>query len=446
MDDNHRAKAPVLRTALVSAMALVWLLLLALQFQWSAASRDSTEARLRSNLQLALGNWQRDWYEELSVRGSLDSNALQKELFATLTERYFPSHDGLDYRVAIIVVGKTPRIVYSSDPALKIEDVESFDAKLSLFDAGENRSPERQWRLFAAYPSGFVTAMAKAVWYRHLILGTLPLFLLAALSALLMILSRRERKLAGLQMEFVASVSHELRTPLSAIFSAGENIRDGYIEGQKDLKFYGGILTSQSRRLIDLVDRILLFASTSAGKKRYSIVRVSVSEILAALRRNIRDELADERCTFEERMDPSLPDVCGDLTGVCVCLQNLIGNAAKYGGKDRWIGLSVSCKQSSSGSEVAFSVEDHGRGIRASELQTIFDPFYRSPDVRAAKIQGAGLGLALSRKVAQAMGGRISVVSEVGVGSTFTLYLRAVQPHPLIDQPISAKTDTVSHE
>ena len=109
MDDNHRAKAPVLRTALVSAMALVWLLLLALQFQWSAASRDSTEARLRSNLQLALGNWQRDWYEELSVRGSLDSNALQKELFATLTERYFPSHDGLDYRVAIIAIGKAPR-------------------------------------------------------------------------------------------------------------------------------------------------------------------------------------------------------------------------------------------------------------------------------------------------------------------------------------------------
>jgi signal transduction histidine kinase len=79
------------------------------------------------------------------------------------------------------------------------------------------------------------------------------------------------------------------------------------------------------------------------------------------------------------------------------------------------------------GEEVRISVEDHGIGIDASELQQIFEPFYRSPVVKAAQIHGTGLGLPLAKSIAEAMGGRISVVSKVGVGSRFTLHLPASQ-------------------
>ena len=81
-------------------------------------------------------------------------------------------------------------------------------------------------------------------------------------------------------------------------------------------------------------------------------------------------------------------------------------------------------KSAPSRTEIAISITDHGIGISPSELKDIFEPFYRSPGVLAAQIHGSGLGLAVARQVANAMGGRISVVSEVGVGSVFTLHLR----------------------
>jgi hypothetical protein len=98
------------------------------------------------------------------------------------------------------------------------------------------------------------------------------------------------------------------RTPNTfvGIFSAGENIRDGYVSGQQDLKFCGTILTSHARRLIELVDRILLFASTRAGSKKYSITRVAVPEILTAVRNNMKDVIAEEGYTLEENIDSKL--------------------------------------------------------------------------------------------------------------------------------------------
>jgi len=271
--------------------------------------------------------------------------------------------------------------------------------------------------------------------YRNLIIGGVVLSLLAVNIGLLAFSSHRAQKLAQVQMEFVASVSHELRTPLAAIFSASENIKDGYVEGRKNLRFYGSILTSQTRRLIDLVDRILLFASTRAGKTRYSVGPLAVTAILAAVKKNVTEEIEEEGCTLEEHIEPGLPPVLGDLSAVSACLRNLIANALKYGGEERWIGLAVTCHEiEGHGKEIRFSVQDHGEGISASELQRIFEPFYRTPRVVAAQIHGTGLGLALAKRIAEALGGRISVVSELGVGSTFTLHLPAASAQELIKE------------
>src|SRR6202007_2530150 len=81
------------------------------------------------------------------------------------------------------------------------------------------------------------------------------------------------------------------------------------------------------------------------------------------------------------------------------------------------------------GKEVRISVQDHGAGISNSELPHIFEPFYRSPRVVAAQIHGIVLGLALAKYIAEALGGSVSVISEPGVGSTFTLRLRAAEDH-----------------
>ena len=214
----------------------------------------------------------------------------------------------------------------------------------------------------------------------------------------------------------------------AAVFSASENIKDGFVQEKKDLKFYGSILTSQARRLIDLVDRILLFASTRSGKTQYVLRPLKVPDILQAVRKNVTEVIEEAGCILDEQIEPGLPPVSGDLSAVCACLQNLIANAIKYGGEERWIGLSATCHETDKqAKEIRLSVQDHGEGISRLELPQIFEPFYRSPKVVAAQIHGTGLGLALAKRIAEALGGRISVVSELGVGSTFTLHLRATE-------------------
>jgi signal transduction histidine kinase len=134
--------------------------------------------------------------------------------------------------------------------------------------------------------------------------------------------------------------------------------------------------------------------------------------------------------TLEQRIPSGLPLVVADLGAVTQCLQNLIGNGIKYSGESRWIGISAKVVETKGvHTEVQISIHDRGVGISDAELPNIFKPFYRSPIAVAAQIHGTGLGLAVAKTIAESMRGSLSVVSQVAVGSTFTLHLPcAVEP------------------
>ena len=233
-------------------------------------------------------------------------------------------------------------------------------------------------------------------------------------------------QLADLQMEFVASVSHELRTPLAVIRSAADNLADGIIREKDALRRYGAILQHQSRSMGDLVDQILLFASTEDRTNRYVLEPVPIDKIIDSTVSDTEGVVRGAGFALELTVDPGLPPVIGDLGGISQCMQNLIGNAVKYGGDDRRITLRAARSSSSRGSpgELRISVTDRGIGIDSSEIDFIFEPFYRSPRVQAAQIHGTGLGLSLAKRIAESMGGRLTVQSQLSAGSTFTLHLQ----------------------
>jgi len=233
-------------------------------------------------------------------------------------------------------------------------------------------------------------------------------------------------KLAKLQMDFVASVSHELRTPLAVICASAQNIADGVVQEKEQLAKYGMVIRHHSNQLAELVNQILLFASTHEGRNRYVMRPLRVPEIVSAVMMNTRAVADQAGFAVEERLGADLPPVNGDFSAVCQCLQNLVVNAVKYGGNQHrriTIRAFTGPREGDHSEEMRISVEDHGIGIDSAELQQIFEPFYRSPVVAAAQIHGTGLGLPLAKSIAQAMGGRITVVSKVGVGSRFTLHL-----------------------
>jgi signal transduction histidine kinase len=231
-------------------------------------------------------------------------------------------------------------------------------------------------------------------------------------------------QLARMQMEFVASVSHELRTPLAVMRSAADNLADGLIHGEVAMRKYGTILRRQSRSMAELVDQILLFASTEDHHKHYVLQPLDVVSIINSTVAAIEGLTREHRFVFDRQIQPNLPPVLGDREAISQCLQNLVGNAVKYSGQSKLVTIRAftAPAEAGTGDELRIAVEDRGIGIDSSELSRIFDPFYRSAQARTAQIHGTGLGLSLAKRIVEAMGGRISVISELYVGSTFTLH------------------------
>ncbi|HET9363876.1 MAG TPA: ATP-binding protein, partial [Candidatus Angelobacter sp.] len=129
--------------------------------------------------------------------------------------------------------------------------------------------------------------------------------------------------------------------------------------------------------------------------------------------------------TVERRIEPGLPSVNADFNGLVQSLQNLIINAVKYGGDNRWLRVAAEAvKEKGQTKEIILSVEDKGVGISKDEIKHIFEPFYRSPSVAESGIHGTGLGLPLARKIVEAMGGQLTAESEVGKGSLFSIHLQ----------------------
>jgi signal transduction histidine kinase len=310
------------------------------------------------------------------------------------------------------------------------EEWRSFSGPV-WFPVIANTAEGGPWMLVLQHRTGPLEATITKVWRSNLIIGGIILLLLATSMLLVVVASQQAQSLASMQMDFVTSVSHELRTPLAAIHSAGQNMTDGFVP---NMAVYGSLITSQSRQLIDLVDQILLFASARAGKLGYSITSLRLVDLFGEVQKNTAAVAHQAGFTVEFHVADASLQVMGDLKALSRCLQNLIGNAMKYSGKTRWIGVSADIANSPERPrEVEISVTDRGVGISSEELSQIFKPFYRSPDVVAAQIHGTGLGLSVAKHIAESLGGRISVTSEVGVGSVFTLHL------PLADALHSTK-------
>ena len=235
-------------------------------------------------------------------------------------------------------------------------------------------------------------------------------------------------RFARMQLDIAASVSHELRTPLAVLCSAVDNIADGLITGKDQASTYASLIRNQSRQMEGLVSQVLLFAASQDGKEAYSMRPLAVGAVIESAVANTTEQVRKAGFTLEKHVAPGLPLVLGDENALSHCLQNLITNALKYGGNGQWIAIDASCHESKGRhkKEIRVSVSDHGHGIPPSEMRRIFEPFYRTPEVVASQIHGTGLGLPIAKSLAEAMDGRLSVASEVGVGSVFTLCLPVI--------------------
>jgi signal transduction histidine kinase len=249
-------------------------------------------------------------------------------------------------------------------------------------------------------------------------------FLIAASGAWLLARDvRRDIEVAELRSQFVSSVSHELKTPLTAIRMFAETLRlrpSGGVAQEEYLE----TIVQESERLSRLVDNVLDFSKIEQGRRVYHLRPTAVGGVLDAVARGVEYPLRQAGFRLRVTAADPLPEVHGDPDALQQALLNLVGNAMKYSGDRKEIDLAASREDRA----VVIAVRDYGIGIPAEYRQRIFERFFRVPSPENQRVPGAGLGLTLVAHIAKAHGGAVTVESEPGAGSLFSLRLPVERP------------------
>ena len=222
--------------------------------------------------------------------------------------------------------------------------------------------------------------------------------------------------------EFLDSATHELRTPLSNIKAYAETLAISEVLDIEQQKEFCNTINSEATRLARFIDDLLSISNVEAGSLAISRENVEVDRMMRDVVTKVKPLMAQKDIEFNAKLpEKRLPALYIDKDKVQVALVNLLGNAAKYTNEHGRVDVNVKL----SDDQIYFSVEDTGIGITEEELPKLFDKFYRSEDERVQEVTGTGLGLSLAKEIVQLHGGKISVESEPGKGSKFTVILPA---------------------
>jgi signal transduction histidine kinase len=391
----------------------------------------------------------------------LDMASMKDVMLEELARRHFIDAEGDSYRVAVTAFDDPGRVLYRSDEEAPL-DVALADATEPLLapPGGTRRGfrapgPEGtnqvrseveergRWRLLVRHERGSLEQAVGLSRRRNLAISFGILLLLTGSIGLLTVTSRKAERLGRQQMEFVAGVSHELRTPVAVIRSASENLAQGVVSGDR-VKRYGQLLESEARRLGEMVERVLQYAGIESGLGFGTRTPLAPVEIIETAIESAIPLVGPGDVNVQREIAPDLPPVMGDAAALRSAVQNLIANAVKYGGRDRWVGIKAQHVRERRRSEVRITVSDHGAGIPASELPHIFDPFYRGADAIDRQIHGNGLGLSLVKRIVSAHGGRVSVTTRAGAGSSFTISLPSAEADTQ-PSPVSSEMQARAH-
>jgi signal transduction histidine kinase len=205
---------------------------------------------------------------------------------------------------------------------------------------------------------------------------------------------------------FVAAVSHELKTPLTAIRMYGEMLRDDIVPSDAKRAEYHRHIAVESERLSRLINNVLEFSRLEKGTRQTSLATGSIGPVVAEAAELLRPHVEQEGFALDVDVDGSLPPVRFERDALLQTLFNLLDNAAKYARENLPKRIALCCR--CDGGAVCLTVRDHGPGVRAQHLGSLFQPFYRGESELTRRSKGTGLGLALVRGLCEQMGARVA--------------------------------------
>ncbi len=226
-----------------------------------------------------------------------------------------------------------------------------------------------------------------------------------------------EMELLKIKSDFVSSVSHEFKTPLTSIKALTERLQEGKVKDIAKMKQYFSVISQDTDKLTRLVKNILDFSKIEEGKKEYDFVETAVAQLVVQQIENFRKDETQKGIKFHTQIPKDIPYLFIDRDALSLALINLLDNAAKFSSDRKEVDINVK----SDDENVIIEVRDKGIGIPHDEIDKIFDKFYQGRNTLRQTVKGTGLGLTLVKHTVEAHGGKISVESKIGQGSTFSL-------------------------
>jgi signal transduction histidine kinase len=223
---------------------------------------------------------------------------------------------------------------------------------------------------------------------------------------------------------FLANMSHELRTPLNAVIGYSEMLLEEVEDsGDETMRADLKRIHSAGKHLLGLINNVLDLSKIEAGRMELDVETFEVRDLMQEIEDTAHPLAQRNRNTLQVQVAPGVGTMSADMTKTRQILLNLIGNACKFteGGR-----VEVTARRE--GGRLQFTVRDTGIGMSSEHLERLFVEFTQADASTSRRYGGTGLGLALARRFAALMGGEISVESELGRGSTFTVHLPATAP------------------
>jgi signal transduction histidine kinase len=343
----------------------------------------------------------------------LNDNVFINDYLAPAIEEPLPQNFPDDYRdvvVTIIDMKRDHKLIFANQP---------FEGQ--KYDVG---SPIPF--IFTDWFLGIrMRHMTEEEWSRRNFITSLSFSALTALALIggvVMALRAASRaiKLSQMKADFVSNVSHELRTPLASIRVFGEFLKLGRVKEPDKIQEYGEYIETESRRLTQLINNILDFSKIESGQKTYHFEQTAVEGVVADTLKTFEVVLEQNGFIVSlEKPSLPLPQVVIDPDAIAQAFINLLDNAVKYSGGSKEIGV----KLAEQGEMVTISVIDQGVGIAGEEREKVFEKFYRVGNCLVHDVKGSGLGLSIVKHIVEAHHGRVTVESEPGRGSAFTVHL-----------------------
>ena len=230
---------------------------------------------------------------------------------------------------------------------------------------------------------------------------------------------KKQRELETMRRNLVAWAGHDLRTPLASVQVLVEALADGVVDDPATVQRYLGAIQRNTQALSSLVDDLFDLAQLDAGAFAIDRQPTAVADVISDTIERYSDLAIHQGVTLSGDIMPGLPTIPIDSPKIERVLANLVGNALRH----TPTGGSITIRATSTPQAVRIDVIDSGEGINPEDLPYIFDQFYRGEKSRSRATGGAGLGLAIARRIVAAHGGEIEVESNMGQGARFSLIL-----------------------